>query len=60
MGQIGGATTKRKYGLAHYQDLGYKGGKATAKKHGRAHYQEIGSAGGSRTAALVKKGQASE
>jgi general stress protein YciG len=60
MGQIGGATTKRKYGLAHYQDIGKKGGAATAKKHGREHFKQLGSAGGSRTAARVKQGQASE
>jgi general stress protein YciG len=60
MGKVGGAVTRRKYGLEHYQALGKKGGATTAKKHGTGHYRAIGHAGGSRTAALIKQGQAAE
>ena len=45
-GRMGGATTRGRYGRAHYAAMGRKGGARTKEIHGADHYRIIGGKGG--------------
>jgi len=60
-GRKGGTTTKDRYGVEFYEEIGHrgglKGGNTTFKRYGPQFYQEIGRKGGHRVRELIKAGK---
>ena len=53
--ELGGTSTKRKYGPGFYQSIGKKGGETTKQRHGPEHYQKIGKMGGQTMKKLIAR-----
>ena len=45
LGRAGGAATKARLGIEHYENMGKKGGATTAAKYGAEHYTRISKMG---------------